>query len=92
MREGEQGMTKSNQGFGDNQSDRERAEIRGKGRAPDYEPGSDEGTRQFQEPGQRGDTTSLRGHETGRQDTPRNDRLKADNPPESGPQPQGGRG
>ena len=52
-------MTKSNQGFGDNQSDRERAELRGKGRAPDYEPGSDEGTRQLQEPGQRRNQLAL---------------------------------
>lgn len=84
-------MTKSNQGFGDNMSDRERAELRGKGRAPDFEPGSDEGTRREQEPGQRGEDTSLRGQRTGSQDTPRNERLTRDDAPDrSGPAVQGG--
>ena len=76
-------MTRSKGGFGDNLNDRERAKLRGKGHEPDYGPGSEEGSRMVEELGLSGDTTSLRGHKTGSQDTPRNELLGADHVPES---------
>jgi hypothetical protein len=78
-------MTTSKGGFGDNKNDQDRAEIRGKGREPDFDPGSDEGTRQMQEPGKSGDTTSLRGQKTGSQNPPHNEKLRTDRD-----QPEGG--
>lgn len=49
---------------GSPRSDRARAAIRGKGKAPDYAPGSDEGMHFTGELGERGDDTSLRGFTT----------------------------
>jgi hypothetical protein len=77
-------MTTSKGGFGDNMNDQDRAKLRGKGREPDYGQGSVEGTRQMGEPGLSGDTTSLRGHKTGSQETTRNERLGEDEVPEGG--------
>jgi hypothetical protein len=76
-------MTRSKHGFGDNNlNDRQRAQLRGKGRAPDYAPGSEEGTRLIEETGLTGDTTGLRGQQVGSQDTPRNEYLNESHIPE----------
>jgi hypothetical protein len=81
-------MTRSKHGFGDNMNDRQRAQLRGKGRAPDYAPGSEEGARQAEEIGRSGDTTGLRGEPVGSQDSPRNEYLNqshiAENPDNDG--------
>lgn len=49
---------------GSPRTDRERAALRGKGGAPDYQPSSGEGMTFTGEIGSRGDDTSLRGHTT----------------------------
>lgn len=52
---------------GQTHNDHERAKLRGKGRSPDYPPGSNEGLEFTGEMGLSGDTTSLRGFTTGSQ-------------------------
>lgn len=49
---------------GSPRSDHERNAIRGKGKSPDYGPGSEEGLHFTGELGARGDDTGLRGHTT----------------------------
>lgn len=61
-------MTRSKHGFGDNLNDRERAQLRGKGKEPNRGNVSFEGSRM-------GEDLGLRGHTTGSQDTPRNEYL-----------------
>lgn len=61
-------MTRSKHGFGDNMNDRERAQLRGKGKELNRGANSFEASRMSEDLG-------LRGHTTGSQDTPRNEYL-----------------
>lgn len=64
-------------------NERERAKMAGKGRTPDFAPGSDEGATFVGEIGLRGDDVSLHGYRTPEQD--RRENEKRYHPPASSP-------